>query len=131
MVLAEMGTTDAQNVRPVLQSSGAKNVIPYLGFNRNNYPGDQNLKILRQTFSYTGFWLNPPPSATTNTWRGKRRTLQSPGFGFLVLFNGRLFNELKSVSNASKLGKSDARVAVAAGGRGGFSAGGDIFPLED
>ena len=86
----------------------------YLGFDRNNYPADQNLKVLRQTFSYTGFWLNNPPSARTNTWSGKRKTLQSAGFGFLVLFNGRLFNELKSVSNASKLGKSDAREAVAA-----------------
>jgi len=92
----------------------------YLGFDRNNYPGDQNLKILRQTFSYTGFWLNLPPSARTNTWSGKRKTLQSAGFGFLVLFNGRLFNELKSVSNASKLGKSDAQAAAAAARREGF-----------
>ncbi len=94
----------------------------YLGFDRNNYPADQNLKVLRQTFSYTGFWLNHPPSARTNTWSGKRKTLQSAGFGFLVLFNGRLFNELKSVSNASKLGKSDARAAVAAARREGFPA---------
>jgi hypothetical protein len=92
----------------------------YLGFDRNNYPGDQNLKVLRQTFSYTGYWLNAPPSARTNTWSGKRLKLQSAGFGFLVLFNGRLFNELKSVSNASKLGKSDARAAVAAARREGF-----------
>ena len=94
----------------------------YLGFDRNNYPGDQNLKILRQTFSYTGFWLNHPPSAKTNTWSGKRKTLQSAGFGFLVLFNGRLYNELKSVSYASKLGKSDARAAATAARREGFPA---------
>jgi hypothetical protein len=91
-----------------------------LGFDRNNYPGDENLKVLRQTFSYTGFWLNLPPSAKTNTWSGKRKTLQAAGFGFLVLFNGRLFHELKSVSYATKLGKSDARAAVAAARREGF-----------
>src|SRR5580658_5969368 len=109
------------------QSNPATNAAAYLGFDRNNYPGDQNLKILRQTFSYTGYWLNAPPSARTNTWSGKRRKLESAGFGFLVLFNGRLFNELKSVSYASKLGKSDARAAVAAARREGFPARTVIF----
>jgi hypothetical protein len=109
------------------QSLSAANAPAYLGFDRNNYPGDQNLKVLRQTFSYTGFWLNHPPSAKTNTWSGKRKTLQAAGFGFLVLFNGRLFKELKSVSNANQLGKSDARVAVAAARREGFPAGTIIF----
>src|SRR5579864_7153457 len=99
-----MATTFAQNVRSESQSHSAVAVTSFLGFDRNNYPGDQNLKVLRQTFAYTGFWLNLPPSATINTWSGKRPTLQSAGFGFLVLFNGRLFNELKSVSNAGKLG---------------------------
>jgi hypothetical protein len=126
MIIAATGTASAQSAASVSKSH-ASNATAYLGFDRNNYPGDQNLKILRQTFSYTGFWLNPPPSATTNTWRGKRRALQSAGFGFLVLFNGRLFNELKSVSNASKLGKSDARVAVAAARREGFPARTMIF----
>jgi hypothetical protein len=109
------------------QSNPATNAAAYLGFDRNNYPGDQDLKILRQTFSYTGYWLNAPPSARTNTWSGKRLKLQSAGFGFLVLFNGRLFNELKSVSYATKLGKSDARSAAAAARREGFPARTIIF----
>jgi Domain of unknown function (DUF1906) len=108
------------------QSSPAANAA-YLGFDRNNYPGDGNLEILRQTFSYTGFWLNHPPSARTNTWSGKRKALQSAGFGFLVLFNGRLDNELKSVPNATKLGKSDAHAAIAAARREGFPARTIIF----
>jgi len=99
----------------------------YLGFDRNNYPGDENLKLLRQTFSYAGFWLNRPPGEKANTWAGKRRALESAGFGFLVLFNGRLFAELKTVSNASKLGKSDGQAAVAAAQREGFPAGMVIF----
>jgi hypothetical protein len=109
------------------QSHPATGPTVYLGFDRNNYPGDQNLKALRQTFSYTSYWLNLPPSAKNNTWSGKRRTLQSAGFGFLVLFNGRLFNELKSVSYASRLAKSDARTAVAAARREGFPARTIIF----
>jgi hypothetical protein len=109
------------------QSRPATSAAAYLGFDRNNYPGDQNLKALRQTFSYTGYWLNLPPSAKSNTWSGKRRTLQSAGFGFLVLFNGRLFNELKSVSYASRLGKADARTAAASARREGFPARTIIF----
>jgi hypothetical protein len=126
VMLATIGTDFAQTARPSAPSHAGENAA-YLGFDRNNYPGDQNLKVLSQTFSYTGFWLNLPPSAKTNTWRGKRRTLQSAGFGFLALFNGRLFNELKSVSLASKLGKSDAQAAVVAARREGFPAKTIIF----
>lgn len=92
----------------------------YLGFDRNFYPGDANLKALRQTFSYTGYWLNDPPGENSNTWRGHRAAVESAGFGFLVLFNGRLYAELKSVANAMKLGKSDAQAAVDAARREGF-----------
>jgi hypothetical protein len=92
----------------------------YLGFDRNNYPGDQNLKTLRQTFSFAGYWLNHPPSARTNTWAGKRRTLEAAGFGFLVLYNGRLYAELKSVAHATRLGQSDAQAAAATARREGF-----------
>ena len=74
----------------------------YLGFDRNEYPGDANLKTLRQTFSYTGYWLNHPPGASSNTWAGHHAAVQSAGFGFLVLFNGRLYAELKTVANAIK-----------------------------
>ncbi len=92
----------------------------YLGFDRNDYPGDSNLKVLRQTFSYSGYWLNNPPGARTNSWRGKRKTLQAEGFGFLVLFNGRTYAEIKSAGDAAKLGSSDATAAVAAARTEGF-----------
>ena len=48
--------------------------------------------------------------------------LQSAGFGFLVLFNGRLYAELKNTLNARKLGASDARQAIASARREGFAA---------
>src|SRR5580692_7553207 len=76
----------------------------YIGFDRNDYPGDSNLKVLRQTFSYAGYWLNNPPGAKTNSWKGKRKNLQAAGFGFLVLFNGRTYAEIKSSGDAAKLG---------------------------
>jgi hypothetical protein len=99
----------------------------YLGFDRNDYPGDANLKVLRQTFSYTGYWLNNPPGASSNSWSGHRAAVESAGFGFLVLFNGRLFAELKSVANAQRLGKSDASAAATSAQHEGFPRGTIIF----
>jgi hypothetical protein len=92
----------------------------YIGFDRNDYPGEANLKVLRQTFSYAGYWLNTPPGAKRNSWSGKREALQAAGFGFLVLFNGRMYAEIKSAGNASKLGRSDAAAAVRAARTEGF-----------
>ena len=99
----------------------------YLGFDRNTYPGDANLKALHQTFSYTGYWLNNPPGERTNTWTGHRAAVESAGFGFLVLFNGRLYAELKSVAHAKKQGDSDAQAATATARREGFPARTVIF----
>jgi hypothetical protein len=99
----------------------------YLGFDRNTYPGDAILKVLHQTFSFTGYWLNNPPGERTNTWTGHRAVVESAGFGFLVLFNGRLYAELKSVANAKRLGNADAQTGVAAARREGFPAHTVIF----
>jgi hypothetical protein len=99
----------------------------YLGFDRNTYPGDANLKALHQTFAYTGYWLNNPPGERTNTWTGHRAAVESAGFGFLILFNGRMYGELKSVANARRLGRSDAQAAAASARREGFPARSIIF----
>jgi hypothetical protein len=99
----------------------------FLGFDRNKYPGDANLKILEQKFSYAGYWLNTPPGESANTWAGHRAAIESAGFGFLVLFNGRLYAQLKTVANARRLGKSDAAAAVASAKREGFPAKTIIF----
>ncbi len=107
------------------QTQSAKET--YLGFDRNHYPGDADLKALRQTFSYSGYWLNNPPGANKNTWSGHRSVLQAAGFGFLVLFNGRVFTELKSTANAARLGRSDAQAAANAARREGFPAHTVIF----
>ncbi len=99
----------------------------YLGFDSNDYPGDANLKALHQTFSYTGYWLNNPPGENRNKWRGHRAAVESAGFGFLVLFNGRLYADLKTVANATRLGKSDAQAATASAQREGFPRATIIF----
>jgi hypothetical protein len=96
------------------------------GFDRNDYPGDSNLKVLRQTFAYSGYWLNNPPGAKANPWTGKQKTLQSAGFGFLVLFNGRTYAEIKT-GDADKVGRSDAAAAVSAARADGFPSQTIIF----
>lgn len=111
----------------VLAGSAHAQAASYLGFDRNEYPGDASLKTLRQTFSYTGYWLNNPPGASANTWAGHRAAVESAGFGFLVLFNGRLYAELKSVANATRLGQSDAQAASAAAKRERFPPATVIF----
>ncbi|HTF44544.1 MAG TPA: glycoside hydrolase domain-containing protein [Terriglobales bacterium] len=109
------------------QSDPTQSPSFHLGFDRNHYPGDENLKALHQTFAYAGYWLNNPPGENRNSWIGHRGAVESAGFGFLVLFNGHLYAELKSVSRAAWLGKSDAQTAVAAAKREGFPAGTVIF----
>ncbi len=99
----------------------------YLGFDRNDYPGDASLKTLRQTLSFTGYWLNNPPGATSNSWAGHRAAVESAGFGFLVLFNGRLYAELKSVGNAQQIGQADAQGAASSARREGFPRASIIF----
>src|SRR5437879_1594603 len=44
----------------------------YLGFDRNEYPGDAVLPVLRKTFSFSGYWLTAPPRETHNTWRKEK-----------------------------------------------------------
>lgn len=103
----------------------------HLGFDRNDYPGDAALSSLRKHFAFTGYWLNNPPGETINTWQGKRDTLLRSGFGFLVLFNGRLDAEILKAKRSGRtpeaLGKQDAVQAIAAAQREHFPAGTIIF----
>jgi hypothetical protein len=96
----------------------------HLGFDRNDYPGDENLPALRKTFAFTGYWLNNPPGESANSWHGKRATVERAGFGFLVLFNGRAYAELTSAANS---GASDGAAAAAAAKVEGFRRGTVIF----
>ena len=110
---------------------GVAQTNSYAGFDRNEYPGDAALAALRKVFSYTGYWLNNPPEAQHNTWLGKRALLKQNGFGFLVLFNGRLDAQLKHAAakgqGAAALGTADGKAAAAAAAREGFAANVLIF----
>ncbi|HEY0703813.1 MAG TPA: glycoside hydrolase domain-containing protein [Candidatus Acidoferrales bacterium] len=113
----------------VLGPAWAQDKAPrtYLGFDVNEYPGDSALSRLRSAFSFVGYWLNLPPGVKTNNWTGTRARFLENGFGFLILFNGRLDRELKSELNAHALGGTDAKSAGAAARREGFPVGSIIF----
>ena len=103
------------------------NAKSYLGFDRNDYPGDDALPILRRTFSFTSYWIGLPPGEKRSTWLGKRALLQSQGFGFVVLWNGRASRNLRSASDAHRKGKFDAQNAAKSAHLEGFPAGTVIF----
>jgi hypothetical protein len=107
------------------QSAAAKKT--YLGFDRNIYPGDEALPILRKSFLFASYWLSPPPGEKTNTWLGKRELLRSHGFGFLVLFRGRGIREVKSSGAAMQAGTDDGKNAAAAAKSEGFASNITIF----
>ncbi|HEX6772413.1 MAG TPA: glycoside hydrolase domain-containing protein [Acidobacteriaceae bacterium] len=109
----------------VMMSSMARGQA-FNGFDRNDYPGDALLGALHKSFSYTGYWLNPPPGEKASSWTGKRSTLRESGFGFLLLWNGRPDKELKG-KEAASLGRSDAAAAVAVAARERFPKGALIF----
>jgi hypothetical protein len=97
-----------------------------LGFDRNDYPGDANLGKLHQAFAFTGYWLNNPPGANSNSWKGKRELIDKAGFGFLVLYTGKTFAQLKG-AEAESLGAADGLAAAEAAKREGFPAHTVIF----
>lgn len=91
----------------------------YLGFDKNDYPGDSAMLKLRDSYRYTSYWLNNPPGLDHNPWKGKRAFLKKQGFGFLVLFNGKLSTELRG-KDAVALGRQDGNTAVDTAIREGF-----------
>ena len=110
------------------QAPGASNI----GFDRNEYPGDSTLPLLRRRFAFAGYWLNHPPGSSNNTWQGRREVLLHQGFGFLVLFSGRLDAEITKAgklpgTTPEMLAAKDASDATAAARRERFPAGTIIF----
>ena len=119
----------AENLKPA-QDAAVLVPVPgnFVGFDRNDYPGDDRLAELHKSFSYAGFWLTPPPGETANTWAGKRQAVLDAGFGFLVLGNGRLEKQIaKAAVTPDALGKLDGAAAVVAAKLEGFPRGTVIF----
>jgi hypothetical protein len=102
-----------------------------IGFDSNDYPGDDALPALRRHFAFAGYWLTNPPGEHQNGWQGKRDVLLKNDFGFLVLANGKTDAEIKKAKRSGNapaaLGKKDAAAAIAAAQREHFPARTIIF----
>jgi hypothetical protein len=102
-----------------------------IGFDSNDYPGDDALPALRRHFAFAGYWLTNPPGEQQNGWQGKRDVLLKNDFGFLVLANGKFDAEIKKAKRSgtapTALGKKDAGAAIAAAQREHFPARTIIF----
>lgn len=99
----------------------------YLGFDRNDYPGDDAMKLLRKDFTFVGYWIGPPPGEKNNTWSGKRQFLRTLGFGFVVLYLGPDSRELKTEAAAKARGAREGEEAGTSAIAEGFSPGTIIF----
>src|SRR5271168_4015015 len=95
-----------------------------IGFDSNDYPGDDALPALHQHFAFAGYWLTNPPGAHHNSWQGKRDALLRNGFGFLVLANGKTDAEIARIkrfgTTPTALGAKDAAAAIASAQREHF-----------
>jgi hypothetical protein len=109
------------------QNASTPSPATYFGFDRNDYPGDDALPALRETFSFASYWLGPPPGEKRSSWLGKRALLQSQGFGFAVLFNGRESRALRNSADARRKAALDAQSAVKFAEEEGFAKGTVIF----
>lgn len=109
-------------VSPLHAAEKPKKSKQHLGFDRNEYPGDERMRELRKIFSFSGYWLNSPPGTANQgtTWTGKRKFVQSLGYGFLVLYQGRIFSDLKDAPDPAALGNADALAAIQAAQAEGF-----------
>ena len=108
-------------------TSRSAEVHSFLGFDRNQYPGDAALPLLRKSYTFASYWLSAPPGEKGNSWTGKRALIQAQGFGFLLLYQGRTSGQLPYKKDSIEAGLTDARSAAAAARREGFPEGSVIF----
>jgi hypothetical protein len=114
---------------PLAQRDAAR---AYLGFDRNEYPGDAGMGELRKQFAFAGYWLTAAPGAKTNSWAGKRKVMEAQGYGFLLLARGRAASSIRSGAKAAQFGPTDARQAARSAKTEGFANGAIVFlDIED
>jgi hypothetical protein len=104
-----------------------KKTKSFVGFDRNEYPGDAALPALGKSFAFASYWLSPPPGGKANSWTGKRAVLEAQGFGFLLLYLGRTSSQLPDKQICADAGLADAQAAARAARREGFLEGSVIF----
>jgi hypothetical protein len=123
LLLTRLACAQQTSPAPINHSSSGTSQSS-VGFDSNDYPGDDALPALRRHFSFAGYWLTNPPGERQNSWLGKRDALLRNDFGFLVLANGKVEAEIKKAKRSgtapAALGAKNAAAAVAAARREHF-----------
>jgi hypothetical protein len=127
LCVSALSLSSAISVAPPSAQAASNHLHSYLGFDRNDYPGDAAMLLLRKDFSFTGYWLSPPPGEKSNSWRGKHEFLRLHGFGFLPLYLGPDSAQWKDSTSAAKQGTLDAKNASDSASAEGFPNGTIIF----
>jgi hypothetical protein len=123
--LRQLVLTITASLALALSAHGQKS---FIGFDRNEYPGDDALSALRKHFDFASYWLTNPPGSHYNGWLGKRELLRQQGFGFLVLANGKLDKEILGAHiKPAALGSRDAAMVIATATHEHFPAGTILF----
>jgi hypothetical protein len=141
-VVGGVGVADSVDLRSAISagvtglSETGRAVSPgargYLGFDRNEFPGDAAMGELRKEFAFAGYWLTAAPRGKTNTWAGKRAVMEKQGWGFLLLARGRAVESVRTAASAREEGLADARSAAQSAMAEGFVHDGIIFlDIED
>jgi hypothetical protein len=115
---------------------------PYLGFDTSDYPGDAAMQSWRTNAGYdwVGYYLQAP-CHKSDSWSGKRETLESMGWGLAVVYVGQQTwgrtprtssRSSRAATCASNLvsadrGRLDAEDAIARTAAEGFPNGTAIF----
>lgn len=65
----------------------------FLGFDTHTYPGDEKMHAWRNApdapYHWVGYYLPAAPCHKGTSWRGKRQTLTSMGWGLAVVYVGQ------------------------------------------
>src|ERR1700692_4681382 len=89
LLLAAAGCAQQTSPAPVSHTPSGTTTQNPIGFDSNDYPGEDALPALRRHFAFAGYWLTNPPGEHQNGWVGKRDALLKNDLGFLVLANGK------------------------------------------
>ena len=98
----------------------------YIGMDRNDYPGDANMASAQEVRVHR-ILAERSSRRQSQHVAGQAQNDAGIGYGFLLLFNGREYAQLKASGNAARVGTNDAVAAVRSAQQEGFPHGAIIF----
>lgn len=113
---------------------------PSKGFDASQYPGVNNMRVLRRYFDFCGFYLGPAPSHRDTGWMSHRDELQRMGYRLMPIYVGQQVIGPGSHDVSGASGAQDGAHAAGLMASAGFAKGlpiyldlenGDPFPPKE